>query len=101
MVELGFGISPEATGLDFLTQKFNTLLRMPAERHIPGIHSRYLYGGSPRTVFGWHVEDYWLHSANYLLDGSPKVWYLLTGTQREQFEKYLAGKYSVLVEIFC
>jgi hypothetical protein len=44
---------------------------------IEGLHIPYVYAGSPGTVFGWHLEDYQLFSANYQLDGAAKVWYTI------------------------
>lgn len=75
-------------GLGFLHQKFNVLRRIPEESWIKGIQTPYIYAGTPGTVFGWHVEDYWFHSANYLWDGSPKVWYMVPQGDRLAFERY-------------
>jgi len=42
-----------------------------------GIYTRYLYRGTPGSVFTWHVEDYHLYSANYYIDGADKIWYMI------------------------
>mgnify|MGYP001802970173 CR=1 FL=1 len=45
------------------------------EQTLEGINSPYLYFGSYRTMFAWHVEDYNMASINYQHFGSPKIWY--------------------------
>lgn len=40
-----------------------------------GINSPYLYFGSPRSIFAWHVEDYNMGSINFQHAGKPKFWY--------------------------
>ena len=40
-----------------------------------GINSPYLYFGSNRTMFAWHVEDYNMASINFQHYGAPKIWY--------------------------
>ena len=42
---------------------------------LKGINSPYLYFGSERTMFAWHVEDYNMASINFQHFGSPKIWY--------------------------
>lgn len=42
---------------------------------LEGINSPYLYFGSHRTMFAWHVEDYNMASINFQHYGAPKVWY--------------------------
>lgn len=42
---------------------------------LEGINSPYLYFGSSRTMFAWHVEDYNMSSINFQHFGAPKVWY--------------------------
>jgi hypothetical protein len=42
---------------------------------LDGINSPYLYFGSHRTMFAWHVEDYNMASINFQHYGAPKVWY--------------------------
>ena len=45
------------------------------KRVLDGINFPYLYFGSHRTMFAWHVEDYNMSSINFQHFGSPKVWY--------------------------
>lgn len=42
---------------------------------LDGINNPYLYYGSFRTMFAWHVEDLNLASINYQHGGKPKYWY--------------------------
>ncbi|MEM7675935.1 MAG: hypothetical protein AAF449_08025 [Myxococcota bacterium] len=42
---------------------------------LDGINSPYLYFGSFRTMFAWHVEDYNMASINFQHFGAPKIWY--------------------------
>jgi hypothetical protein len=42
---------------------------------LEGINSPYLYFGSHRTMFAWHVEDYNMASINFQHFGAPKIWY--------------------------
>lgn len=42
---------------------------------LEGINNPYLYFGSFRTMFAWHVEDLNLASINYQHGGKPKYWY--------------------------
>ena len=41
--------------LDLFQAPFNILNR--SANKIEGIHNPYLYGGTPGTVFSWHVAD--------------------------------------------
>lgn len=43
--------------------------------NLEGITNPYLYFGSFRTMFAWHVEDLNLASINYQHSGKPKYWY--------------------------
>jgi jumonji domain-containing protein 2 len=40
-----------------------------------GINTPYLYFGSSRSIFAWHVEDYNMGSINFQHYGKPKFWY--------------------------
>jgi jumonji domain-containing protein 2 len=44
-------------------------------KKLSGINTPYLYFGSFRTIFAWHVEDYNMSSINFQHFGSPKIWY--------------------------
>lgn len=74
--------------------KFNLLLT-PGLRFIPGITTPYVYFGQPGTVFAWHVEDYYCHSSNTLLDGAPKIWHVIPGSCMERFVSHAKGKNNI------
>jgi hypothetical protein len=42
-----------------------------------GLHTPYLYGGTPGTVCTWHVEDCHLYSANYCITRADKIRYMI------------------------
>ena len=54
-------------------QVFNVLNLVSSD--IDGLTSVYIYGGSPETVFAWHVEDFHLSSAA----DADKVRYIAPG----------------------
>ena len=45
---------------------------------LDGINFPYLYFGSYRTMFAWHVEDYNMASINFQHYGAPKIWYAIS-----------------------
>lgn len=42
--------------------------------NVSGIQRPSLFFGSPRSTFGWHVEDMDLYAINYHWHGAPKKW---------------------------
>ena len=66
---------------------------------LSGINMPYLYFGSFRTIFAWHVEDYNMSSINFQHLGSPKVWYgvsrrvAFNSQDHRKFENYVKQKY--------
>ena len=42
---------------------------------LDGINSPFLYFGSFRSMFAWHMEDYNMASLNFQHYGKPKFWY--------------------------
>ncbi|KAF8538945.1 JmjC domain, hydroxylase-domain-containing protein, partial [Trichophaea hybrida] len=72
---------------------------------IEGIHSLFVYGGTPGTVFCWHVEDYHMYSANYQIDGASKVWYMVPPKYIQNFLHYqqdiLQFKNTIKIPLSC
>ena len=48
------------------------------EIKMSGINSPYLYFGSFRSIFAWHVEDFNMSSINFQHHGKPKYWYSIS-----------------------
>lgn len=63
------------------------------DEKVPGINTTYLYIGSWKSTFSWHLEDVDLYSINYLHFGAPKQWYSISQGDRERFEKAMAIKW--------
>ncbi|RKF61489.1 hypothetical protein OnM2_041012 [Erysiphe neolycopersici] len=63
------------------------------DEKVPGINTTYLYIGSWKSTFSWHLEDVDLYSINYLHFGAPKQWYSISQGDRERFEKAMAMKW--------
>lgn len=53
---------------------------------LPGVSSAYLYIGTWRAMFAYHVEDLDLYSINYLHSGAAKSWYSIKQKDRKRFE---------------
>lgn len=66
---------------------------MPPSCKIPGVVSPYLYFGSWRATFAWHVEDADLYSINYIHFGAPKFWYSVPQEQSDRFERVMASMF--------
>jgi hypothetical protein len=52
------------------------------------------YGGTAKTYFGLHLEDAYMHSANLLLAGMPKVWFFVNQKALGKIQNILAGAYD-------
>ena len=61
---------------------------------VPGVSSPYLYVGTWRSMFAYHVEDLNLYSINYLHAGASKSWYSIKQKDKKRFES-LAVSYFV------
>ena len=66
--------SPEPPS-EYLQLRFQHPSKHNAE--CDGLHTDYLYGRTPGTIFTWHVENHHLYSTNYQIDGADKVWYIV------------------------
>jgi hypothetical protein len=60
------------------------------------MHTPYVYGCSPGTVFAWQLEDFQLYSAHYHIDGAAKVWYTVPAYYIQNFVEYQRGKWCWL-----
>ncbi|TIB72169.1 JmjC-domain-containing protein [Wallemia mellicola] len=58
---------------------------------LPGVNTPYLYFGTWRATFAWHVEDMDLYSINYIHFGAPKYWYTIPQKQKRKFEQVMAA----------
>lgn len=70
----------------------NLLQALP---RVVGINEPYLYWGSWRAMFAWHVEDKDLFSINYLHFGEPKSWYGINPELADFFEGYCQSFFDV------
>ncbi|KAI6204949.1 hypothetical protein M3Y94_00736700 [Aphelenchoides besseyi] len=61
----------------------------------PGVSDPYLYFGSYRTVFAFHIEDANLLSLNYQHFGEPKIWYAISPVAAPRFERLCAMLYPL------
>ena len=66
------------------------------ENKLPGVNSPYLYFGTWKATFAWHLEDIDLFSINYIHKGAPKQWYSIPTKQHERFERFMQGKFLSL-----
>jgi histone demethylase JARID1 len=55
-----------------------------------------MYIGMKYSTFCWHYEDLMLHSINYNHWGKPKLWYGIPESCRENFERAIKEKCSLL-----
>ncbi|KAJ3358559.1 hypothetical protein GGF32_000337 [Allomyces javanicus] len=61
---------------------------------LPGVNVPYLYFGTWRATFAWHVEDADLFSLNYLHFGAPKQWYAVAPKSARLFERTLDNEFA-------
>ncbi|XP_055326210.1 lysine-specific demethylase 4D-like [Sitodiplosis mosellana] len=79
--------SNEPWNINSFTEKHSILNVNAISDRIPGIQSSYVIVGMYDTWFCAHKEDNDLASINILLEGEPKVWYILPPKEAEKFEK--------------
>lgn len=84
--------------LGFINTDENLLFHDGGKQYA-GIHTPYLYFGTPGTAFTWHLEDWLLPSANHLLSGAPKVWYVIPPSSLKGFETSCTGKLLILIPL--
>jgi hypothetical protein len=63
---------------------------------IPGITKSYLYFGTWKSTFAWHVEDMNLYSINYHHFGAPKLWYAVPTSKADNMETVMASLFPSL-----
>lgn len=69
------------------TDKHSILNVNPISDRIPGVQSSYVMVGMEGTWFCIHREDSDIGSMNILLEGDPKIWYILPYKEAEKVEK--------------
>ena len=77
--------------MQLFTEPFNLLNRSSAKT--AGVHTPYVYAGSPGSIFTWHVEDVHLYSGNYHLEGGEKTWFVIPAGDKEAFENAIIGTF--------
>ena len=83
----------DTSPLNIFTQDFNVLNYNTDKTRVKGIHTPYLYAGMPGSIFGWHVEDCHLFSANSSIDGANKVWYMIPPFYIHNFVQEIISMY--------
>lgn len=78
--------------------KLDSIVNLLGE--VPGVSKAYLYVGTWRSMFAYHVEDLDLYSINYLHAGEPKSWYSIKQKDKRRFES-LAESYFVEEHYQC
>ncbi|KAH9440902.1 hypothetical protein Pst134EB_029554 [Puccinia striiformis f. sp. tritici] len=72
----------------------NLLNRLKLRKKIPGVNTPYLYFGTWRATFAWHVEDADLYSINYIHFGAPKFWYSIPQEHNPKFESFMSSSFA-------
>jgi len=72
----------------------NLLNRLKLKKKIPGVNTPYLYFGTWRATFAWHVEDADLYSINYIHFGAPKFWYSIPQEHNPRFENFMSSSFA-------
>ncbi|MBW0499567.1 hypothetical protein O181_039282 [Austropuccinia psidii MF-1] len=72
----------------------NLLTRWKLRKRIPGVNTPYLYFGTWRATFAWHVEDADLYSINYIHFGAPKFWYAIPQVHNPKFENFMSSSFA-------
>ncbi len=61
---------------------------------ISGVSSPWVYMGMKFASFCWHVEDLFINSVNYNHKGAIKTWYIVPGSDKDKFDKYVQQKFE-------
>lgn len=64
---------------------------------ISGMTLPWIYVGARYSTFCWHMEDHYTMSANYQIEGKPKVWYSVPPTSTFNFGRLL---YNITPDLF-
>lgn len=83
------------------TEKHSILNVNPLYDRIPGVQSKFGLVGMEGTWFCAHKEDNDLASLNILLEGAPKVWYIIPLREAEKFENLFKELLGDLKDKMC
>ncbi|PVU98413.1 hypothetical protein BB559_001568 [Furculomyces boomerangus] len=61
---------------------------------ISGVTLPYLYIGTWKATFAWHLEDMDLFSINYVHFGAPKSWFSIPKSSYKRFERCCQGVFA-------
>lgn len=77
----------------FTQQAFNLLSadKWVGAATIEGYQESLFYVGEAQTVFPWHIEDFYVHAANYHHFGASKIWYTVPVAYVRTFENMIKG----------
>lgn len=78
--------SNDIWNINGFSEKHSILNVNPVSDRIPGVQSSYVMVGMAGTWFCAHKEDSDMASMNILLEGNPKIWYILPYKEAEKFE---------------
>ena len=70
----------------------DTILNL-LSNEIQGVTIPYLYFGSWRSMFAWHIEDRALWAINYLHFGKPKIWFCVPPNDCHKMEQLMATNF--------
>lgn len=79
--------SDEPWNMNNFTEKHSIINVNSIDNRIAGVQTSFVNVGMQGTFFCAHKEDSNIASLNILLEGAPKIWYVLPYSQAEKFEQ--------------